>query len=599
MAYANPNLLPVDASTFEDGTSSWTAENGGTSVSVVQSSVAAGTYAMQVSADSGTAWQIASSLLPVDPDETYVAMVPLGCDVETSGRSSDLAIEWYSDAQALISTSDVNTQDTSPDAGLMYLSAPVCSGTSPSSAAFARLRCNLYGLSAGDYVLLDAIYFGVAANPPGNLLTYSEYSFESGVPPFALTNLSDPARSGAYYVGNFSASFAVAANDVCEAQLSRLIPISAGGTYQLGYTLFADTTGASATGSVGVTSRITWYSGSGEEVGNALDQWYFRDAPADSYPAVTGVFTATAPAGATQARVSALWDTTNCDAAACLIDNFTFEVSTPLYTATTDDERGVITSTIYYSPDPDRYPGIDTFTLWRIGPDGTKTAVRGYGSEMVNVPLPAFPLVVEDYEAPLGSEVWYTAIYSASGEESSPTTLQTSLIRSPVVDQDHIWIKSPGLPAMNRQVVPEAPIEWQRAARSQTYTIVGRTNPIQVSGKRAGRVGALSALVWEADDNATLNRMLDAGTPLLIQAMPGLGIEGNTFVHVGDSTESPVSWNASEPIRRWTLGITEIDRPVGGVQGSALRTWQDINDNYVRWDDVYDAYDTWTEVMIG
>jgi hypothetical protein len=55
---------------------------------------------------------------------------------------------------------------------------------------------------------------------------------------------------------------------------------------------------------------------------------------------------------------------------------------------------------------------------------------------------------------------------------------------------------------------------------------------------------------------------------------------------------------ANEPGWRWTLNVAKIDRPSGGIQGSAISTWQDILDGYDTWADVFDAFDTWADVLL-
>jgi hypothetical protein len=143
----------------------------------------------------------------------------------------------------------------------------------------------------------------------------------------------------------------------------------------------------------------------------------------------------------------------------------------------------------------------------------------------------------------------------------------------------------------------EAPPKWQRASRSATYDVVGRKNPVHVSGKRAGRTAQITLLVWDEHSNELFDSLLDSGLPALIQAMPGYGIDGNLYVSVGDSEVESLTGTANEPGWRWTLPVTEIDRPAGGLQGSAGLTWQSVTDAYETWEDLFDAHDTWAQVL--
>jgi hypothetical protein len=129
------------------------------------------------------------------------------------------------------------------------------------------------------------------------------------------------------------------------------------------------------------------------------------------------------------------------------------------------------------------------------------------------------------------------------------------------------------------------------------YAIVGRRNPLHVTGTRSGRTSSLSILVWDEPSNDLFDSLLDSGLPVLIQATPGYGIEGNLYLSVGDVECEPVATAANEPGWRWTLAVTEIDRPGGGIQGSALSTWQTIYDNYNEWGSAYDENASWSEVL--
>ena len=115
---------------------------------------------------------------------------------------------------------------------------------------------------------------------------------------------------------------------------------------------------------------------------------------------------------------------------------------------------------------------------------------------------------------------------------------------------------------------------------------------------RGGRTTTVSALVFDRKVHETLDKLLDSGSPALIQAMPGLGLSGNTYVTIGDVEAEYLSSDAREDGWRWIADITETDRPTGGIQGSATRTWTDVSTDFATWDDMFAAYSDWTGVLI-
>jgi len=165
-------------------------------------------------------------------------------------------------------------------------------------------------------------------------------------------------------------------------------------------------------------------------------------------------------------------------------------------------------------------------------------------------------------------------------------------------DASYVWFKSPGNPALNTTVMMENPITWQRQARMAAYQIVGRRNPVVVSDVRPGRTASLSILIWDEQSNALFDELLDSGFPVLIQAMPGYGVDGNLYLAIQDVEVESATGAANIPGWRWTLAVTEVDRPVGGLQGSANGTWQTVYDTFATWQEVFESFDTWTDVLV-
>lgn len=577
------NRLSFNAQSFEGGINDWTVTGANGSRLAGNFITGAGYYVLDV--DDACTVSL-NDAVAVNEGTEYVAYFIVSLDAAGDVSTS---ITWYDDSDDLIST-DTATQNIAT--GGWYACAV---GTAPSGAVGARLSFDIPNAA-----YIDQVQLSVAPNASGNLLDFNEYSFESVVPSMDNDNFGTPYLSDELSIyGHRSVMGTRQSAGAAQLGIGRDVPVDAGTTYLLSLVLFSDAREVASTGSLKSALSIKWLNGSGTEVKTDTDTWHTSPVTAGGVPSVSKKFTATAPAGTVSARVVLLLDTTNSDADDYGLDGVVFAESEPLYTVSVSNEMGVIESTLLYGPDPDKYPNIDTLSVYRVEPDGTQVPVRGFGSELANFPYPGVPFVFEDYEAPLGQKIWYRVIYSASNGQDPDTVLTTAMINTPVLDGDHMWFKSPGLPALNLKVIPEAPLSWARQARSATYNIVGRVNPIQVTSTRAGRAGTLTALVWDAEDSETLNKVLDYGTPILLQAMPGNGLDGNVFAHVGDVAEDPVSWNSTVPFRRWSFPLIQIDRPSGGMQGSALRTWDDAIGDLETWSAFYDAYENWAEVLTG
>jgi hypothetical protein len=138
-----------------------------------------------------------------------------------------------------------------------------------------------------------------------------------------------------------------------------------------------------------------------------------------------------------------------------------------------------------------------------------------------------------------------------------------------------------------------------RAARAAAYQIVDRTHPVMVSGVRAGKVRSIKLITDTPDQTAQLDALLGTGTPLLVQVMPGYGITGNLYGTAGDLSCEPVGGAHVTEAWRTSWDLTETDRPAGGLQGSAARTWTTAGTGYGTWLDVLNAYPTWASVLTG
>lgn len=582
------DLLPYNVGSVENDASGWTATNGTLSRVLGVLYAGAGYYCLAaVSTASGNVDISTSAGYAVTPGQTYVAYSAVQSSVTLT---SYFELRWYNASAVLLSTEQ---RTWTSNTGIARFAI---SGVAPAGAATVKLAFRPQATASGQQFFADDITLCPAPNPAGNLLTYEEYSSESTLP----TWLSDDfSMSQAYLTSNITEGYYVikatpSTFGVHTMQLQRLIPVTPGTTYLAQASYFRHSTDPAQSVPIAYRTRIDWYNASGTLLQADNPDQLYTSSLTGEFLGSYSTETRTAPAGAAFARVGIDLDHTSPLVDYYLVDSVIFKVSTPEYTLVTDNASGSITYTINSQP----FYGVGgTVSVYRVHEDGSMVPLRGYGVEYNKAPFTQSPLVIEDYEAPLGQSVWYkTDWYDSLGVWSSRQ--YTRPVDTPTIeDPNYVWFKSPGLPAVNTLVMIEAPLEWARVSRSATFNVVDRKNPVHVSSLRAGRTSSVSLLIWDASANALFNSLLDSGLPALIQAMPGYGVEGNLYVSIGDVSVTPLDPDAREAGWRWTLTITEIDRPSGGLQGTAGATWQGITDHYNTWEEVFNAYGTWADVL--
>ncbi|WP_333731760.1 hypothetical protein [Streptomyces sp. IBSBF 3010] len=473
-------------------------------------------------------------------------------------------------------------------------------GIAPAGSVYCKVFIRPQATAAGQRFIIDDASLVTSPNIAGNLLTYAEYSSEGILPDWTLTNgtASLYQLTSGITDGYFTIKAVPTVTGLITAQLNRLVPVTVGTTYQVKATFYRHSTDPAQKVIGACRTRVDWF----DSAGNILtadnpDQFYSSEVAADWYANVISE-TRTCPEGAVYAKVG--WEVTSDNPLIdfWVVDNISLMEAVPEYTLSTSNEDGSITLTVNnpYAPGSNN----SNVTIKRVDDSGKVYSMRGYGRTWDLAPNPYSTIVVEDYEAPLASRVWYSIQWSSSTGATKGPRLFTQSVDTPVLtDADYAWFKSPGIPALNTTVMMEAPLKWSRAARSQRYDVVGRKNPINRYDVRSGRSSSITVLIWDPEANELFNSLLDSGAPALVQAMPGYGIDGNLYVAVGDVDCEPLDPDARVPGWRWTLGITEVDRPDGGLQGSAASTWQTILDStaYPTWEELFNSHDTWTDVL--
>jgi hypothetical protein len=222
--------------------------------------------------------------------------------------------------------------------------------------------------------------------------------------------------------------------------------------------------------------------------------------------------------------------------------------------------------------------------------DGSRVLVRGPSGLIDRQNVTSDLMVVEDHEAPLNTPAsYYIELRSPSGVLSTRTSTSATVT---LADVNEAWLKDPGNPQRNCKVVVQSPPSWQRPVEQSSYIVKGRRNKVTLAGRRQGLEGDLAVWTRSDEERRALHLLLDSGTTLLWQAVPGMGVD-DMYVAVGAIDEGRIGNLAQEPWRAWKLPLVEADMPVTtGVNGSGGRTWQDILAEFTTCADLPPVYAT-------
>ncbi|NYI06072.1 hypothetical protein FHU37_003015 [Allostreptomyces psammosilenae] len=588
------NLMDFNVSSIEQDAAEWTTTNGSLVRAGTPQATGSGYYSL--TAISNAAGEMVITTIPSYPvtaGQTYVSYAAVRAYSAAMELHSE--IRWFDAADSLISA---ETRTSTLATGSVLRTAVV--GVAPEGAVSARVCLRPYATAATQYVALDDVSLCVAPNAPGNLLTYEEFSTESVLPSYSPTGVS---YSRAYLAsattdGYYAVKLVADTSSIVSLYLDRLVPVSPGTTYQVGAVFFAHNPTPSNSMTASFRTRIDWFDSDQQLLLVDNPDQFYTVTRTGEWSSIAQTQTRTAPPGAAFARVGYDIDNSGATADYYFVDNLRLTESSPEYTLSVDSQNGLVNFTVFWEPPESASAAL--VTIRRMNSDGTSDDLRGHGLVYNLAPYSGSPIIVEDYEAPLATNVWYSVEWFKSDGTSTTLQLLTQSVTAPVLDDaNYVWLKSPGNPALNTRVMMESPFRWSRASRTVTYDIVGRRNPVVVSSTRSGRSASVTLLIWDHNSNTIFDRLLDSGLPVLVQAMPGYGVDGNLYLSIDGTETESVTGNATIPGWRWTLAVTEVDRPGGGLQGSAVLTWQNITDTYATWQEVTDSHDTWADLMVN
>lgn len=569
------NLLDWETQDFEVDASKWTVTSNAT---FGLQGVAAFNYQAGriTSVASGDAVVQSVATPAVTPGVEYMAYIyASGSTVGASGR---IQIQWRDAGGLTISTSTATWATPSTSWTRMTVIDPA-----PVGAVTARLLVTGVATAAAQFWGIDrAIFLPTSAvGLSGNLLPYNTADIEQTATPWTTTGgtgvqSTEQVLNGAY-------SLKLVGDGVTDLTTSTTVT---GITPGLGYK-FTPAVRRPIGATSDMRTRIDWLNGAGDVIRSRWQTW---NSVGDTWAAFpTGDL---APANAVSARISVIV-LGSVAGTIWYLDRTFFGIGGLTVQAVPAPGGGAAITIRGLTTGGPTW----TWSLTRVVAGQPEQPVRGWTGDLTDQPTVGDVAVVTDYEAPLGvATSWYVRTTNpvppgSISYGSDPLTLDA--------EELSVWLKDPGLPARSVRAVVSTPLPtWTRAARQGVNVVRGRTRPVVISDVRTSRTGSLT-LVTETDaDLDALWWVLDTGGPLLVQWPPGWG-QRDMYVSVGDVSEAPIVDPASFTDRVWVLPLTEVDRPVGGMAGSADRTWQTVNDAGDTWTDALAGFTTWLDVYTG
>lgn len=574
------NLLPVDVYSVEMSTAGWTA---GTNATIARSGGSAeGAYCLRVtSTAAGDTLVTTTDRYAVTAGQLYEVFTWIF--PPAASRSVILEARWYdaSVGGTLLSTSSrtATTVQTS------IWERHTLAATAPPGATHVVMAMRQQAVGAAEVWFYDVMVVRLAPLVAGNLLSYSAQSLEVDASDWTAAGNCTVARSAPAemsYAGAYSLKVTCTAAGQARIELAASVAVTEGLYYNAGVQF--RTVGASPASRVWL--GIDWYDASDVYLGSAEPDQESAQVGGAWHMETLG---RQAPVGAAKAKLVLLPQAT-ASSQVFYLDEMSLASGTPPYVVEPDPSTGSVTITL------NDLAGSTTLDLRRVDPDGQLSPVRGFVSDVVAYDVTGPTMVFEDYEAPLG----VTLRYEYTKHPAELTTRTYAVTLAPPDDPGYVWFTDPGQPAKNILLMVAKAPDWKRSIERGIQRAVGAKRPQVVSDVRADGEGDMTAVTWTADEADALNYLLDDGGALLIRARPGWGMD-KLYVSVGDMGEDRVNRYGPQQARRWPLPLLIVDRPGGGMAGSADRTWQDVLDDpeTPTWGDLPTKYPTWLHVYQG
>jgi hypothetical protein len=566
-------LVPYTTSSCETDITGWGAYQNAT-LDRVSTDSWEGFYSLRITATAAGATRVQPiATVPVVPGQEYVALAMVKASAATSFNAE---LRWYDAGGVFISATPVTW---SLAAGTWTRVTVI--DIAPSGAVGARIGLRPTASAGGQTWLCDQMGLMPAPLLPGTLLRYNAQGMEVDASAWTAVAGCTVERSTTLAVQGAASLRIVPTGAGPEAtvQMTGTVPVVAGQAYRCAFWFYHGPVGQD----VNLDVVFAWHSAGGSVVAEGTFRWVMASTAGWYTPVGSDV----APPGATSLRVTlrvlspGALDFYHLDEVSLGAGGLgvVAEVIPGVYGAEISMQGLTVGGHTHYG-------------LWRIRDDGAITAVRGEAGDMVAVPITGDLAVAADYEAPLGVPVRYL-LRAFTGADYLRSTSRPVVLPEPAVTD--IVVKDPTQPIRQATLTVAALPDWTRSARQGVHQISGRARPIIITDVRMSRTGSMTVVTATQDEIQRLWWLVEQGSTLLVQ-WPSTWGESDTYVQVGDVSEAHIVQWADYTDRTWTLALTEVDRPVGGLTGSAARTWADVSTENLDWLHVLMRYASWLDV---
>ncbi|MFJ5103182.1 hypothetical protein [Streptomyces sp. NPDC088554] len=583
-ALIDSNLLPYATQSVEVDISGWQSQANCTLAHSSADKVE-GWMSIQMTATApGDVQARTVSPVAVTPGVEYFSFAYV--KAPAPGLSYRAEIWWYTDAGTVISGAEAS-QPWTPVASTWHRCSVL--GTAPPGSASARVVLRPQASVAGQVWLVDQVLLRAAPLLPGNMLSYSAQGFETTADDWMVEQGCTIARdTTAWWAGG--TSLAVTADGSSDPTLMVVtgIPVTPRQVYAM-------------------RPYVYHPAGAGQRRVEVILRWYTADGTLIT--ANGALWTITSGAGWRNGMVASGVAPSN---AATLRVGFRF-LEAVVGTLFRIDEVSVHEGGFAVVADPiaGQYAyrltvqgltmlGHAYWSLWRmLSSDGSMMPIRTSTGDTSENLITGDLAVVEDYEAPLGVPVQYylkTWVGGGSTSYVSFTTAEILILDDP--PPTHMVLKDPLSPARSASVAVATLPDWQRMARQGVYPVRSRARPIVITDIRSSKTGTLTLVTGTDEDRRQLDWLFETGSTLLLQCPREWG-EDDVYVQVGDVTTKRAVRYAGYGDREWDVPLTEVDRPVGAIAGSADRTWATVLSEHTDWFAVFADAESWLDVYTG
>jgi hypothetical protein len=234
------------------------------------------------------------------------------------------------------------------------------------------------------------------------------------------------------------------------------------------------------------------------------------------------------------------------------------------------------------------HAGDTVLEVWRSGPSGVEAFVRGWAPGTV---VGATPVIVRDYEAPLGVPLHYFARCGATpagyGAAAGPVAITVA------VGECECWLVDLARPINSIQVTAESLPELAYSLEAGVHFVMGRRAPVMTSLPAHTPAGELTVLTDDLATREEARAILGSGYPFLLRTAPDWGI-GNLYCGVTGFVEGRIVTDGAAPYRRWRASVQQVERPDPLVfTPTPPNTWAAVKASFATWATVLSSALTW------